>query len=127
MVASGSTSLELDCSTTQGITGTADDIITTCTDPTGSHDVSGTQETKKKLPEFSLQTAYPVHGGCTFDSVVNPTWYMRGLFFETNEFTASDPDSVTLSRFTCGLTGPGFADYFFYQSNTLSGSGIDSV
>jgi hypothetical protein len=79
------------------------------------------------LPAFSLVTAYPVHGGCTFDSVVNPTWYLRGMFFETNTFPADDPNSATLDRFTTGLTGPGFADYFFYQAEALSGTGVNTV
>lgn len=75
-------------------------------------------------------TAYPVHGGCTFDSVVNPTWYFRGMQFETTEFPADDPDSAMLAGFTVGLTGPGFADYWFYYSDTddiISGTGLDTV
>lgn len=127
IVATGSIPFELDCTSSTGITGTEDDIITICTDPAASHSVDGTQSAKETLSEFSLVTAYPVHGGCTFDSVVNPTWFLRGMFFETNEFPANDPDSVTLDRFTCGLTGPGFADYFFYVGEVISGSGIDSV
>jgi hypothetical protein len=105
----------------------ADDIVTTCTDSNLSNAVGGVQTAKQMLPAFSLVTAYPVQGGCTFDSVVSPTWYMRGLFFETNQFPADDQSMVTLNRFTCGLTGPGFADYFFYQNTALSGSGINSV
>ncbi|RDL38078.1 Uncharacterized protein BP5553_05511 [Venustampulla echinocandica] len=128
IAAAGSTSLQLSCSSTPGITGTPDDIVTICTDPNPSHAVKGAQTAKQTLPEFSLVTADPVHGGCTFDSVVNPTFYMRGLFFETNTFPANDPNSVTLNQFTCGLTGPGFADYFFSSSAPpLSGSGINTV
>jgi hypothetical protein len=104
-----------------------DDIVDTCTDSNVSNAVSGVQTAKQILPAFSLVTAYPVHGGCTFDSVISPTWYMRGLFFETNQFPANDLNNVTLSRFTCGLTGPGFADYFFYQNTALLGSGINTV
>ena len=89
--------------------------------------MAGTQTAKETLSEFALVTAYPAHGGCTFDSVINPTWYLRGLFFETNEFPADDPNSATLSRFSCGLTGPGFADYFFYEDDAISGTGIDTV
>lgn len=49
------------------------------------------------------------------------------MFFETNDYPADNPKSATLSRFTCGLTGPGFADYFFYVYEALSGSGIETV
>ncbi|KAK7216036.1 hypothetical protein V2G26_004039 [Clonostachys chloroleuca] len=127
ITASGNTSLPLECASSAGITGSADDIITTCTDPSSSHSAQGTQDAKNSLPDFSLVTAYPAKGGCTFDSVVNPTWYMRGMFFETNDYPADNPKSATLSRFTCGLTGPGFADYFFYVYEALSGSGIETV
>lgn len=68
-----------------------------------------------------------MHGGCTFDSVVNPTFYYRGMFFQTTPVPAKDPNSVTLSRFTAGLTGPGFADFFFYENKAVSGSGINTV
>lgn len=127
LIAMGSTPAQLECATTTGISGTPDDIITTCTDPVKSHSVDGVQTQEQTLPDFSLVTAYPKKGGCTFDSVVNPTWFMRGLFFETTEFPAESPKSATLERFTCGLTGPGFADYFFYTGPTLSGSGVESV
>jgi hypothetical protein len=102
--------------------------VTLCTDPAQSHSIAGAQTAKQTLPAFSLVTAYPVQGGCTFDSVVSPTFYLRGLFFETNQFPKDDHNAVTLNRFTTGLTGPGFADYFFYEQKTaLSGSGINSV
>lgn len=127
IVASGSTSLKLSCSSETGITGTADDIITICKDPNASESVDGTQTAKNSLPDFSLVSAYPVHGGCTYDTVVNPTWYLRGLQFKTNTFPSNDPNSATLQSFTCGLTGPGFADFFFYQATIISGSGINSV
>ena len=90
--------------------------------------MSGVQTAKQTLPAFSLVTAYPAQGGCTYDSVVNPTFYLRNLFFETNTFPADDPNSATLSRFTAGLTGPGFSGYYFYQEDTaISGTGINSV
>jgi hypothetical protein len=127
VVASGSTPISLSCTTSTGITGTADDIITICTDPVSSHSISGVQTAKQTLPPFSLVTAYPAQGGCTFDSVVNPTWYYRGMFFETNPFPADSPGSATLNRFTAGLTGPGFKDYFFYQNKAISGKGVDTV
>lgn len=50
--------------------------------------------------------------------------------FETTEFPADDPDSAMLAGFTVGLTGPGFADYWFYYSDTddiISGTGLDMV
>ncbi|KAK7967188.1 uncharacterized protein PG986_001465 [Apiospora aurea] len=125
IVASGSEPIALACESHTGITGAADDIITTCTDPVDSHAVAGTQTAKETLPAFSLDTAYPVQGGCTFDSVVSPTFYMRGMFFETTPF--EDPSTAELSRFTCGLTGPGFADYFFYQKAPISGAGVGAV
>jgi hypothetical protein len=127
IVASGSTPLALSCKTSTGITGTADDLVTICSDPVPSHNVAGVQTAKQTLPAFSLVTAYPAHGGCTFDSVVNPTWYYRGMFFETNAFPADQPNSATLKRFSAGLTGPGFADFFFYENKAISGVGIDTV
>jgi hypothetical protein len=89
--------------------------------------VGGIQTAKQILPAFSLVTAYPVQGGCTFDSVVNPTWYMRDLFFETNQFPANDLSNVTLKSFRCGLTGPGFAGFSIYGGVALSGSGLNTV
>jgi hypothetical protein len=50
--------------------------------------------------------------------------------FKTTEFPADDPNSAMLAGFTTGLTGPGFADYFFYYfdtNNIISGSGLDTV
>ncbi|KAK6849100.1 hypothetical protein PG995_012933 [Apiospora arundinis] len=125
IVASGSEPIALTCESHPGITGRDDDIVTICTDPAQSHAVDGAQTAKTKLPAFSLETAYPVHGGCTFDSVVSPTFYLRGMFFETTPF--DDPATAELARFTCGLTGPGFADYFFYEKAPLSGAGISAV
>jgi hypothetical protein len=127
IVASGSTSFRLSCESHIGITGTPDDIITVCNDSSPSYSVDGVQVNKKSLPPFSLVTAYPVHRGCTFDSVVNPTFYYRGMFFETNAFPANNPNSATISRFSAGLSGPGFADFFFYQNKAISGSGINTV
>ncbi|KFY30076.1 hypothetical protein V494_08283 [Pseudogymnoascus sp. VKM F-4513 (FW-928)] len=128
--ATGSTSLLLTCASSTGITGTEDDIITDCTNSTPSSAIDGTQTDKQTLQDFALVTAYPVHGGCTFDSVVNPTWYFRGMAYETTVFPADDPDSAMLASFTTGLTGPGFADYFFYYFDTddiISGTGLDTV
>ena len=102
-------------------------MVTLCSDPISSHSINSTQLDKRILPPFSLVTAYPVHGGCTFDSVVNPTFYYRGMFFETMPFPASDPNSATLSKFTAGLTGPGFTDFFFYENKVISGSGVESM
>ncbi|KAF2122998.1 hypothetical protein BDV96DRAFT_639549 [Lophiotrema nucula] len=127
IVASGSTPVPLTCQSYPGITGQADDIVTRCTDPASSHAVDGIQLDKQTLPPYSLVTAYPVHGGCTFDSVVNPTFYYRGMYFHTKPFPANDPDSATLSSFTAGLTGPGFADFFFYENKAISGSGVSTV
>jgi hypothetical protein len=127
IVASGSTPIPLTCESRPGITGTPDDIITTCTDAASGYSIMGSQDAKESLPPYSLITAYPVHGGCTFDSVINPTWYYRGMFFETNSFPANDPNSATLSRFTAGLTGPGFQDFFFYENKAISGSGVYTV
>ncbi|KFZ10553.1 hypothetical protein V502_08062 [Pseudogymnoascus sp. VKM F-4520 (FW-2644)] len=130
IAATGSTSLQLTCASSTGITGTENDIVTKCTNSVPSSNIDGTQADKKTFQEFALVTAYPVHGGCTFDSVVNPTWYFRGMQFETTEFPADDPDSVMLVGFTTGLTGPGFADYFFYYfdtDNIISGTGLDTV
>jgi hypothetical protein len=127
IVATGSVALPLKCTTTTGVTGTPDDVVNTCIDTSSAHSVEGQQVAKKQLPDFSLVTAYPVKGGCTFDSIVDPTWYMRGMFFESGAVPAGDPDNTTLNRFTCGLTGPGFADFFFYEFEPLSGQGIDTM
>ncbi|KFY31163.1 hypothetical protein V493_01339 [Pseudogymnoascus sp. VKM F-4281 (FW-2241)] len=127
--ATGSTTLQLTCASSTGITGAEDDIITKCTNFV-PYAIDGTQTDKQTLQEFALVTAYPVHGGCTFDSVVNPTWYFRGMRFTTTEFPANDPDSAMLSSFTTGLTGPGFADYWIYYFDTyniISGTGLDTV
>ncbi|OAG03828.1 uncharacterized protein CC84DRAFT_1249207 [Paraphaeosphaeria sporulosa] len=127
IVASGSSAIPLRCTSTPGITGTADDIVTICTDTASSHSIDGKQIAKQKLPPYSLITAYPVHGGCTFDSIINPTFYYRGMFFETNPYPQNNPDSATLKRFTAGLTGPGFKDFFFYQNKAISGQGIKTT
>lgn len=126
IVASGASSIALNCTSTPGITGSADDIITTCTDPVSSHSIDGNQTAKQSLPPFSLVTAYPAHGGCTFDSIINPTFYYRGMFFETNAYPENNPDSATLKRFTAGLTGPGFKDFFFYENKAIAGQGVDT-
>jgi hypothetical protein len=127
IIASGSSAVPLKCNSTPGITGAADDIVTICTDPKSSHFIDGKQTAKQTLPPYSLSTAYPVHGGCTFDSIINPTFYYRGMFFETNPYLANDPNSATLKRFTAGLTGPGFQDFFFYQNKGISGQGVDTT
>jgi hypothetical protein len=126
IVASGSAVIPLKCTSTPGITGAADDIVTICTDPTSSYSIDGKQTAKQTLPPYSLITAYPVHGGCTFDSIINPTFYYRGMFFETNPYPVNDPGSATLKRFSAGLTGPDF-DYFFYENKAISGQGVDTT
>ncbi|OAL53225.1 hypothetical protein IQ07DRAFT_585167 [Pyrenochaeta sp. DS3sAY3a] len=125
IVATGTLPLQLTCETSTGITNTTDDIVTICTDPVQSHELDGMQTEKQTLPSYALITAYPVHGGCTYDSVVNPTWYYRGMTFLTNPISPEDPDSTTLQRISAGLTGPGFKDYFFYLYQVISGTGIN--
>jgi hypothetical protein len=127
IVASGSTDLSMTCNLSYGITGTSDDIITVCTTTKLSHALDGVQINKVDLPAYSLETAEPVHGGCTFDSIINPTFYYRTMYFETTPFPPNDTKSATLKRFDAGLTGPGFKDFFFYQNKAISGSGIDTV
>ncbi|ORY10955.1 hypothetical protein BCR34DRAFT_601712 [Clohesyomyces aquaticus] len=127
ILASGNVPIPMVCESHTGVTGTSDDIVTICTDRVSSHVVDGVQVEKRILDPYSLVTAYPVHGGCTFDSIVNPTFYYRGMFFQTKPFSANDKDNVTLSRITVGLSGPGFADFFFYESKPISGSGINTV
>lgn len=120
--------MSLACQSLPGITGNASDIITTCTDPAGSRLVAATNNTTETLPAFSLVTAYPAHGGCTFDSVVNPTFYMRSLYFETGPFTDATKSQSNLTRFSCTLTGPGFADFgTFFILTRILGSGVDTV
>lgn len=125
ILASGSEPIALACESHTGLSGAADDVVTICTDPAGAHTVQGTQAAKRTLPAFALDTAPPAQGGCTFDSVVSPTFYMRSLFFETTAF--ADPSAAELARFSCGLTGPGFADYFFYERAPRSGAGVGAV
>jgi len=120
IVATGSTSLALACESHPGITGGADDIITICTDPTPSQTLSGAQIAKETLPPFSLIVAYPTHAGCTFDSVVNPTFYYTPYYFQTRA-------DGTLSRFNVDLNGPGFARFGIYQNVAISGSGADTM
>ncbi|KAF2704786.1 hypothetical protein K504DRAFT_506752 [Pleomassaria siparia CBS 279.74] len=52
--------------------------------------------------------------------------YYRGIYFEAN-FPATDRNNVSLQQFTAGLTGPGFADFFFYKYKAISGSGVDAI
>lgn len=117
----------MDCESNTGITGASDDIVTICTDRASSHAIDGVQVEKKTLDPYSLETASPVHGGCTMDSIIKPTFYFRKMLFQTNAFSANDRDSVTLSRLTFGLSGPGFTNYFSYDSKPVSGSGINTV
>lgn len=115
------------CESHSGITGTPDDIITFCTARATSHAVDGVQVEKKTLEPYSLVTAYPVQGGCTKESIIKPTFYFRKMLFQTKPYSANSPNSVTLSRLTAGLSGPGFTNYFFYDSVPVSGSGINTV
>lgn len=127
IIASGSIPLPLVCETHTGITGTADDIVTICTDSVSSHAVDGVQVAKQTLPAFSLVTAFPVHGGCTYDSVINPTFYYRRMSFTTNPFSPSNPNNITLSKFNAGIWGPGFPLDWMYEDKAISGSGVDTV
>ncbi|PVI02588.1 hypothetical protein DM02DRAFT_701397 [Periconia macrospinosa] len=127
IVASGNVSISMACESHAGITGTPDDIVTLCTDRASSHAVDGVQVEKKSLDPYSLVTAYPVHGGCTFDSIINPTFYYRQMLFQTNPLPANDPNSVTLARLYARQSGPGFNNYFFYDNIPVSGSGINTV
>lgn len=127
IIATGSSAIPLKCTSTTGVTGTADDIVTICTDTSSSHSVDGKQTEKQTLPPYSLTTAYPVHGGCTFDSIINPTFYYRGMFFETNPYPKNNPENATLKRFSAGLTGPGFQNFFFYENKAISGQGVDTT
>ncbi|KAL5410010.1 hypothetical protein PMIN04_010813 [Paraphaeosphaeria minitans] len=127
IVASGSSAIPLKCTSAPGITGIADDIVTTCTDTASSHLIDGNQTAKQNLPPFSLITALPVHGGCTFDSIIDPSFYYRGISFETNPYSAENPDNATLKKFSAGLTGPGFQDFFFYENKAISGQGINTT
>lgn len=58
---------------------------------------------------------------------------MRGMRFETTKAPADDPNNVTLTSFTCGLTGPGFANFWIQPvpevlgEPVLSGTGIDTL
>ena len=127
IVASGSESLALSCESHVGITGAPDDIVTICADLASSHAVDGIQIAKQSLPPFSLVTANPVHGGCTFDSIISPTFYYRGMFFETKPYSSNDLNNTTLSRFSGGLTGLGFQNYFFSENKAISGAGVNTV
>jgi len=127
IVASGNVSIPMTCESHTGITGTPDDIVTLCTDRASSHAVNGVQVEKKSLDPYSLVTAYPVHGGCTFDSIIKPTFYYSNMFFQTNPLPANDPNSVTLARLYAVMAGPGFKNYYWFNSRPVSGSGINTV
>ena len=131
IIATGNVGLQLTCESHTGITGSPDDIVTICTDPAKSHSVDGTQAAKQTLPPYSLITAWPTQGGCTFDSVVSPTFYYRGMYFSTS-WTDASKDDVTILSFTAGLNGPGFGPFWFYEgsggfNNKISGSGVNAV
>lgn len=127
IVASGSADFSIMCNSSLGITGAFEDVVTFCTTTESFNTLDGLQINKVELPAYSLETAEPVHGGCTFDSVVNPTFYYRDMYFETTSFPPGDTQNATLARFDAGLSGPGFADFFFYVNKAISGSGIDTV
>ncbi|KAF1980289.1 hypothetical protein BU23DRAFT_562671 [Bimuria novae-zelandiae CBS 107.79] len=100
IVASGSSDITLSCTSAPGITGFADDIISTCTDPVSSHSVEG--------------------------SIINHTFYYRGMVFETN-YPEHNPDSATLKWSSASLTGPVFKDFYLYENKAISGQGIDTT
>ena len=83
--------------------------------------MDGSQVDKKILPPWSLITAYPAQGGCTFDSVISPTFRYRSMWYETIE------DGETLKYLDAGLHGPGFSNYYFPRKKAISGSGINAV
>ncbi|CAI6332236.1 unnamed protein product [Periconia digitata] len=120
LIATGSTDLKLNCETTPGITGAPDDLITTCNDPSGSHFLVGTQKSKATLPAFSLVTAWPVHGGCTFDSVRNPTWGFRGMRYWYYP-------NMTFQQYAVGVLGPNFEFWIYDHGAPIRGSGEDAV
>ncbi|KAF2000631.1 hypothetical protein P154DRAFT_619886 [Amniculicola lignicola CBS 123094] len=119
MAASGSTNVSMDCNVNTGITGTASDVVTLCKSK-GSLNVPGQQVAKNSLPEFSLVVAPPAHGGCTYDSIVNPTFWIR-----SPRYTVRPDDS--LSSFDVGLNGPNFGPYWIYTNKNVSGTGLDTV
>ncbi|PVH95503.1 hypothetical protein DM02DRAFT_675463 [Periconia macrospinosa] len=119
LIATGSTDLKLACETTTGITGTPDDLITSCKD-TASHELAGSQKSKSTLPAFSLVTAWPAHGGCTFDSVKSPTFGFRGMRYWYYP-------NLTYHHYAAGVLGPNF-EYWIYDSGApIRGSGEDAV
>jgi hypothetical protein len=131
IVASGSAALLLTCTTKRGILDTQDDIITTCTG-SSSYSVNSILLKKEPLPAYSLETASPSHGGCTFDSVVDPTFWYSGMSYQTF------PSSAILQSFRTGLSGPWTRDgamvHYFYRYDgdlgrrqILSGEGKHSV
>jgi hypothetical protein len=108
IVATGSDAPPLKCSSAPGITGAADDIITTCT---GSTELNGKLVDQNVLPEFSLVTAPATTGGCTVNSVVDPTWTFGQTSWQTDYAKSTTAES--LYEFGTQFTTPGF-QYWFY-------------
>ncbi|ORY02169.1 hypothetical protein BCR34DRAFT_88121 [Clohesyomyces aquaticus] len=129
VIASGIGPLGLTCETYTGITGTTDDIVTNCTAQSGSLVIDGTPIAKKLLPQTSLLTALAVHGGCTYDSIVNPTFIYRTMLVDTR-VPANKPNNYSVQGLSAILAGPGFNYSLSWDSSShkaLSESGIDTV
>jgi hypothetical protein len=110
ILASGNTQPPLECSSVPGITGAADDIITTC-EQSDVSTLNGSLVNSEIEPEFALVTAPATEGGCTVESVVNPTWTHHQTMWQTN-FENSTTDQ-SLELFATKFRTPAF-DYWFY-------------
>lgn len=92
------------CTATAGITGAADDIITTCLDPAaGFLSIDGTVLVQTALPAFSLGTAAATTGGCTAASVLGPAWTISNPQWQVGQADGR------LVQFSAQLGNPAFA------------------
>ncbi|KAI0473192.1 hypothetical protein GGR56DRAFT_604082 [Xylariaceae sp. FL0804] len=105
----GSSDAPLTCTTAAGITGAADDLITTCT--AGEVGVAVDESEVETEPEFALVTAGPASGGCTAESVVDPTW----TFIQTDWQTSFANSTVNQSLWEFGtrFRTPGFSEWWY--------------
>ncbi|KAH6847021.1 hypothetical protein B0I37DRAFT_430236 [Chaetomium sp. MPI-CAGE-AT-0009] len=104
IVATGSISVPMTCSSRPGTSGQADDVVTICTDASSSRTIDGKLSKKESEPAFSLVTATPASGGCTVNSLVNPTWRVGyGWFMTRNNMSLSEV-AINLENPAFGLT-----------------------
>ena len=102
----------MSCKSTPGITGAADDIITTCTQ-SGASKLGGSLVKREVEPEFALVTAPATSGGCMVESVVSPTWTLIQSSWQTKFVNSTTDPNQSLWVFSTGLRTPGFNERFY--------------